>query len=122
MKLRKFIFTVLVFLSRNSGVFAADQAEVDLCHSSAHYTELKSEKYNLKIFSPDNSIHPEIWQGPVCVTNISSNRQCGVELSLIKAVKILPDNKFFIVEVFSGSNAGIIKVNLKNCKIEKKDG
>ncbi len=120
MKRHIFIFTVIVFLCGSSGVFSADQVEVDLCHSSVRYTELKSEKYNLKIFNPDNLTHPEIWQGPVCVTDISSNKQCGVELSLIKSVKILPDSKIFIVEVFSGSNAETVKVSLENCKIEKR--
>ncbi len=119
MKFRKLIFATLVFLCGNSNAFSADQVEADLCHSSARYTELKSKVYSIKIFNPDNPTYPEIWQGPVCVTNILNSSQCGVELSLIKAVKILPDSKVFIAEVFSGSNAETIRVNLENCEIKK---
>ncbi|MET1257376.1 hypothetical protein [Aliikangiella maris] len=74
------------------------------------------EGYDIKIFNPNDSVKPDIWEGPICFQQLSSGNECIADYSLIKAVRIIKGLSVAEIDVFSGSNNTLKKISLDSCK------
>jgi hypothetical protein len=89
-----------------------------LCQSKMDFTSSVVGPYTIKIFEPNDSKNPDIWQGPVCIQSETKAVECGFELSLIKSVKPAVDLISIDIVVFSGSNSRTARIALANCEIK----
>ena len=89
-----------------------------LCQSTKPYTAFTVGSYTVKIFEPNDSSNPDVWQGPLCISSESKKVNCGFDLSLIKSVKPTADMKAIEVVVFSGSNSRTATIPLANCQVK----
>lgn len=89
-----------------------------LCQSKMDFTASVVGPYTIKIFEPNDSKNPDIWQGPVCIQSETKKVECGFELSLIKSVTPTTDMNSIDIVVFSGSNSHTARITLANCEIK----
>lgn len=89
-----------------------------LCKSGMDFTSSVIGHYTIKIFQPNDSKNPDIWQGPVCIESETRKVHCGFDLSLVKSVKPAGDMKSMDVVVFSGSNSHTARITLATCEIK----
>ena len=89
-----------------------------LCQSTKEYTAFAAGSYTIKIFEPNDSRNPDIWQGPVCISSEPNKVNCGFDLSLVKSVKPTVDMKEIEVVVFSGSSSHTVRIVLANCQVK----
>lgn len=114
------VFAGLALLAACSGASESKPAirvGNQLCDSAAPYTALDVGDYRVKILEPNDLQRPDIWQGPICVTNKINNVECGFDLSLVKRVAPAADGNALDVAVFSGSNARTVRITLATCKM-----
>jgi len=90
-----------------------------LCKSELPFTKLEAGAFTIKIFEPNDAIHPDVWQGPLCISNAKTGSICGFDLSLIKSVTPDRNNSYIDVGVFSSSSSWSYKIELGAC-ISKK--
>ena len=95
----------------------AVNVDAQLCQSTKPYTTFIVGSYTVKIFEPNDSSNPDVWQGPLCISSESNKVNCGFDLSLIKSVKPTADTKALEVVVFSGSNSRTATISLANCQV-----
>ena len=89
-----------------------------LCQSAKEYTSSAVGPYTIKIFEPNDSKNPDIWQGPVCISSEANKVNCGFDLSLVKSVKPTENMKELEVVVFSGSNSHTVRIELGSCQVK----
>ena len=89
---------------------------VNLCEIDAPYSIQEYAGYQVKIYGPNDLESPDIWEGPICITDTTKNSTCSTELSLIKEVRFDSENNKLIVNVFSGSNQESISLSMENCR------
>ncbi len=92
------------------------QSSANICQSSQAHTSIQDSGYVIKIFSPNNLIKPDIWEGPICFKKAESNNYCLKDYSLIKNIAIRSDLNIAEITVFSGSNSDVKKVSLASCE------
>lgn len=92
-------------------------AESENCQIDGDFTSIDLAGYQVKMFNPNDLEQPDIWEGPVCIVNTKKNTACSSEISLIKSVRISNDEKYLLVNQFSGSNETIIKVAMDSCEL-----
>jgi hypothetical protein len=91
----------------------------DICSITEPHTALEFGKYTVNIFGPNETVNPDIWEGPLCITNAGTQSTCVIDVSLIKKVSYNSDNGTLAVSIFSGSNAEDIQLDMDSCKLIK---
>jgi len=94
---------------------SADESEN--CQFDGNFTSIDLTGYRVKIFNPNDIEQPDIWEGPVCIINTKKNTACSSEVSLIKSVNVSSDEKYLLVNQYSGSNETIVKIEMDSCEL-----
>ena len=91
----------------------------DICSADKPHTVLEFGKYAVNVFGPNENVNPDIWEGPICITNTENQSACAIDVSLIKEITYNANNGKLAVVIFSGSNAENIQLDMDTCKIIK---
>ncbi|MDH5180162.1 MAG: hypothetical protein OEZ39_16005 [Gammaproteobacteria bacterium] len=97
----------------------AEAGAAHVCQTTADYTAHETEDHTIRVYDPNRKKDPDIWQGPVCITNKKTGKTCGYDLSLIKQYEVQRDKGYILVETFSGSNTALYRVEIATCGLEK---
>ncbi len=114
-----FVFFVAVLTACEQPI-AQNQASDEqnqACHIEGQYTTIEVDDYQIKIFNPNDLAKPDIWEGPICITNSKKNLGCSVDISLIKSVTVSQDKNILLVNQFTGSNESVVQILLENCEL-----
>lgn len=74
--------------------------------------------YVAQVYGGNDGHKPDIWEGPICITRISTSSSCSVDVSLIKAVELKPEGHILEVLTFSGSSANKVNIDMNDCSIK----
>lgn len=109
------LFTMLFLVACQKAATPAS----DSCSITEPHTAFEFAKYTVNIFGPNEAVSPDIWEGPICITNTGNQSTCAIDVSLIKAVTYNSDNGTLEVSIFSGSNAEDIQLDMDSCNVIK---
>ncbi len=115
LKIFSLLFTMLFLVACQKATTPAS----DICSITEPHTSLKFGRYTVNLFGPNEAVNPDIWEGPICITNTGNQSTCAIDVSLIKAVTYNSDNGTLAVSIFSGSNAENIQLDMDSCKVIK---
>ena len=83
---------------------------------AAHaWTDTIIGPWYVRIHSPEPGNHPGIWDGPVEIGKKPGVFCCTVDTSLIRGVRLGPQDNILIIEAFSGSQLFDIEINIDSC-------
>ena len=77
-----------------------------------------NDDYVVQVYGGNDAHKPDIWEGPICISRISTSSNCSVDVSLIKAVDLKPEGHILEVLTFSGSLANKVSIDMNDCSIK----
>lgn len=86
------------------------------CGVDDSYSQQDVAAYRVQVFGPNQAVKPDLWQGPVCITQRQQGTYCLIDLSLIKGWQVAPDPQWMVFDVFSGSEQQSVRVYLPTCE------
>lgn len=114
----KTIFLLLPLLLLASCQKTASPAHA-ICSNQEPHTELVFGKYIVNLFGPNETVNPDMWEGPICITNKMNGSSCAIDISLVKEVTYSADSGNLVTIIQSGSNAERIRLDMDTCNIIK---
>lgn len=87
-----------------------------ICDADVPHSTLEYNGYRVRLYGPNDTESPDIWEGPICITDTVRNSACIADLSLIKGVSFDHENNKLLVNVFSGSNEEYFSLSMDSCR------
>jgi len=93
----------------------AEKKAADATMTAHDWTDTSIGSWYVRIHSPEPGDHPHIWEGPVEIGKKPGIFSCTVDTSLIRGVRLGPQDNILIIEAFSGSHLFDVVVNVDSC-------
>lgn len=98
--------------SNKKTIDTLQEKKIETNHS---WTDTVIGPYYVRIHSPEPGDNPGIWEGPIEIGKKPGVFGCRVDTSLIRGVKMGPENNILVIEAFSGNELYTVEVNVDSC-------